>query len=256
MITIALINNKGGVAKTTSTASIGAYMSYIGKKVLMIDSDPQANLTAHFNFKKEEQTIYTAFKDFKEDPENAKLPLLKINDCLYLVPSEPDFERIRENVFNYAEPNRILQRLLMPFKEHFDVCLIDLPPAKDVYAKNALFACDGVLIPIQASKFSLDGVNSLVSFLMKLKKEGFLNFEIIGSFLSMYDERKSISTAVKDVVAEFFKEKMFSTVIRINTDIEKAQANGEDIFMFAKNSNSAADYGKLTEELMKRINLN
>ena len=255
---IANLNNKGGVGKTTSAAGIAAYMSYVEKKVLLIDFDPQANLTAHFNFdvKELKETIHTAIVDFKDDPETAKLPLLKINECMYLVPSEPNLELLRENIGNYAEPNRILQHLLKPFEEHFDVCIIDLPPAKDVYAKNALFACDDVLIPIQAAKFSLDGVNTLVSFLMKLKKQGFLNFEIIGSFLSMYDERKLICTETKQVVSAFFKEKMFDTVIRVNTDIEKAQAEGEDIFVYAKNSNAAADYGNLTEEILKRIKLN
>lgn len=254
MKTIAILNNKGGVAKTTTTANVGAYLAYLEHRVLLIDCDAQANLTQHFNFYDNiEKSLYNAFYDLKFNSKEAKLPIIKINDNLFLTPSENRLREIEDLLTTYGDPSRALKKLLKPFKDHFDYCLIDLPPSLGNLTKNAVFAADGVIIPIEAGQFSLNGVTNIVAYLEELKNDGDLDFDIIGAFMSKYDERKSISVAVKEKVREYFKDKMFDTSIRINTDIEKAQANGEDIFMFARNSHSALDYGKLSDEILKRL---
>lgn len=256
MKTIAIINNKGGVAKTTTTANVGAFLSYNGYKVLLIDSDSQANLTQHFNFYDEiEATLYDAYQKIKEAPKEAQLPLVKVYNNLFLVPSTDKLREIEDLLITYHDPARALKKLIRPLKEHFDFCLIDLPPALGNLTKNAVFACDGVIIPIEAGQFSLNGVTNIVSFLEEVKEEGDLDFDIIGAFMTKYDERKNISVAVKDQVAQMFGERMFKNVIRTNTDIEKAQANGQDIFRYARNSNSAMDYGNLADELLEKVNV-
>ena len=189
-----------------------------------------------------------------DDPKEAKLPLLEVNEHLYIVPSDIRLRGIEDLLVTYGDPSRALSRLLKRLMEYFDYCFIDLPPSLGNLTKNAVFASDGVIIPIEAGQFSLNGVTNLVTYLDELKHDGDLKFDILGACMTKYDERKSISIAVKEQVSKYFKGKMFDTTIRINTDVEKAQANGEDIFMFAKSSNSAVDYGKLGDEIIARLN--
>lgn len=258
MIIIATVNNKGGVAKTTTTANVGACLSYLGYKVLLVDSDPQSNLTQHFNFYDGfERSIYNAYSDARKKPRESKLPIINIpkNNNLFLVPSSPKLRNTERELVNYAEPNRVLKKILKNYSDGFDVCIIDLPPSLGGLTTNAIFACDQVLIPIEAGQFSINGVTEIMQYLQELREEADLDFDLLGAFMSKFDVRTSISFAAQEEVSGYFKEKMFNTYVRINTDIAKAQTHGEDIYMFSRNSNSAKDYEELTKEILVRLEL-
>lgn len=247
------LNNKGGVAKTSSAANLGSYMSYLDHKVLLVDTDPQANLTQHFNFYNVDYSLADAYRDFEANGDT-KLPLLQITENLFIVPSSRDLNRVEREMTAYNNNQERLALLLEPLKEHFDICIIDCPPSLGLLTDNAVVASDSVIIPIEAAQFSLNGVEGIVEYLDRLKrtKRG-LNFEIAGVFMTRFDIREGISFAVQNEIKKYFKDLMFETVIRVNTDIKKAQANGENIFVYAKNSNSALDYAQLGNELLARL---
>lgn len=255
MKTFAFVNNKGGVSKTSSSANVGAYMSYIEKRVLLIDTDAQGNLTQHFNFYNVEKSLYDAYKDFKRMGKRASVPILQKSKNLYIIPASRKLADMERELVTYNNNQRVLQKLLEPLQEHFDLCIIDCPPSLGLLTDNAVVASDGVIIPIEASQFSLNGVEGIMEYLKNIRLHNDLTFDITGVFMAKFDERKSISTAVHEQVKKYFQDRMFKTVVRTNTEIEKAQANGEDIFVFAKNSNSAYDYGSLSNEILDRINL-
>jgi chromosome partitioning protein len=256
MKTIALVNNKGGVGKTTSSANLAAYLSYIGKRVLLVDTDGQSNLTQHFNIYTVERSICDAYSDYLKDPQNAKAPLVKINENLYLVPASRGLNNMEKLLTTFSNNQSVLKKLLKPFQDKFDYCIIDCPPSLGLLTDNAIIASDSIVIPVEAAQFSINGVTGIVEYLNNLKYHHDLDIELTGAFMAKYDERKSITVAVNEQARKIFGNTMFNTVVRINTAIEQAQADGEDIFTYSKDSNSALDYADLSEELLKRLESN
>ncbi len=254
MVTLSFVNNKGGVAKTSSTANVGAFLAYNEYKVLLIDNDPQANLSQNFNLYDQEKNISDAYTKLCNRERDVKLPLVKLNKNLFIVPGSNKLNDIEKNMI--SEPGReyFLKRLLTPLEEHFDFCLVDCPPSLGILTTNSVVTCNGVIIPIEASVFSLNGVKSIMQYLDDLKYSLNAEFDLTGVFMAKYDIRNSISSHVKQEVIKYFKEKMFKTDIRINVAIANAQAEGQDIFYYSKNSNASLDYGNLTDEIIKRIN--
>jgi len=254
-----IINNKGGVAKTSSVANLGAYFSYLEKKTLIVDTDPQSNLTQHFDSSLEKfnikRTLYHAYVDFKEYGIKTEIPIYKINPFLYIVPASNELASMEKELATYNNNQGILTKLLKQFYDHFEFCFIDCPPSLGFLTDNAIVACNSVIIPIEASAFSYKGVDTIINYLEKLKLHNDLYFNLSGVFMSKFDIRESISEAVLSEVKDKFKHLMFNTQIRINTDIKKAQANGEDIFIFSRNSNSAKDYADLADEILERTSL-
>lgn len=256
MKVISVVNNKGGVSKTSSAANIGAYLSYNQHKVLLVDSDPQANLTQHFNFYEINQSISNSYEEMAAHMKREiKLPLLEVNENLFIVPSAPELREVEKNLVTRQFKETFLKKLLAPLQDHFDYCIIDCPPSLGVLTDNAIFASDGVIIPIESSVFSLNGVKTIVSYFEQLKFSANLDFEIIGVFMAKFDVRNSISRAVKQEVEAFFGDKMFDTSVRINVAITDAQANGMDVFRYSRDCNSALDYARLSDEIVARLNL-
>lgn len=257
MKTISIVNNKGGVAKTSSTVNIGAYLAYKGYKVLLVDTDSQSNLTQHLNFYEVEKSLYNAYKDFKKLGVNTKAPILehKENTNLFILPASKELREMERELVTYNSNQNVLSKILNPLNDYFDFCFIDCPPSLGLLTDNAIVASDSVIIPIEASQFSLNGVEAIIGYLEDLKLHNDLQFDITGVFMSKYDVRESISKVVKNEIEKYFKKLMFNTQIRINTDIKKAQANGEDIFVFAGESNSAKDYSNLADEIIQRTNI-
>lgn len=252
MKTIAVVNNKGGVTKTTSAANIGACLAYLGHSVLLIDSDGQANLSQHFNFYGDniESTLLTAYRGAKKK-KGVELPLHGIRDNLYIVPAELELKEMEDQLTSYGDPARVLTGLTKQYADLFDYCIIDCPPALGNLTKNAIFASDSVIIPIAPGQFSVNGVDNIIGYLAELKMA--TEFDILGVFVAKYDARTKISEKTLSEVSDAFEGLMFDTVIRVNTDIENAQVEGKDIFSFSKRSHSAADYQGLTKEILARL---
>ncbi len=252
MKTLAIVNNKGGVAKTSSAANIGACMSFLGFKVLLVDSDPQANLTQHFGYYDIKESIYDAYKAVLEKDRNAKPPLIKHSEELYILPSSMELKDMEKLLVTQNANQSILKRLLKPLQESFDFCLIDCPPALGLLTDNALAACDSILMPVEAGVFSLNGIKNMVQYFNDLKEDLGLEYDILGVFMTNYDQRLGISEAVRKQVESYFGDKLFERVVRTNVAIKDAQANGQDVFTFSKGSNAALDYGELTTQIVNR----
>jgi chromosome partitioning protein len=252
MKTLAIVNNKGGVAKTSSAANIGACMSYLGFNVLLVDSDPQSNLTQHFGYYDVETSIFHAYKSVVDKEKDAKAPLIKHNENLYLLPSSMALKDMEKLLVTQNANQTFLKRLLKPFQESFDYCIIDCPPSLGLLTDNALVACDSLLMPVEAGVFSLNGIKNMVQYFNDIKEDLDLKFELLGVFMTNYDQRQGISEAVRKEVKSTFGEKLFDRVIRTNVAIKDAQANGQDVFTFSKASNAAVDYQELTKQIINR----
>ncbi len=249
MKTISIINHKGGVGKTTSAANIGAYFAGKGHKTLLVDLDSQCNLTQHFGYYNPTKSIYHAFAD----KENGKLPIMEINDKLFIVPSSREFEKMNTELVGRISWEAVLKRLLSPMESLFDYCLIDCPPSLGLITQNALVASRYTLIPIEAEFFSFNGIKSIVSALNEIKKVGH-KLDIAGVFMTKYDKRKVISKTICKEVEEFFGSIYINTPVRDNIALSEAQSDGKDIFSYAPKSHGAIDYKKICDTLIKTLN--
>jgi chromosome partitioning protein len=255
MKTISVVNNKGGVAKTSSAANIGACLSHHGHKVLLVDTDPQANLTQHFGYYEDDVTtsINNAYESYIDKDRSAQVPVIKHSNELYIVPSDQKLKETEKRLVMVNNNQNVLRKLLDPIRDIFDYCIIDCPPSLGFLTDNALVASDQILLPIEAGMFSLNGIKNIINHLNEIKYDHNLNFEILGAFMTKYDVRLGISEAVRQEVQKQFGDKFFDRVIRTNVAIADAQANGEDVFTFSRTSNAALDYGDLTTQILKRL---
>lgn len=249
MKVISVVNHKGGVGKTTSVANIGAYFASKGYKTLLIDIDSQCNLTQHFGFYNPAKSIYNAFMD----KEKGKLPLIEINEKLFLVPSSREFEKMNTELVGRIAWESILKRLLSPLEPLFDYCLIDCPPSLGLITQNALIASRYAVIPIEAEFFSYNGIKSIVGALREVKQVGH-DLDITGVFMTKFDKRKVIAQKIQGEVLNYFGEILINIPIRDNISLSEAQSNGKDIFTYAPSSYGAEDYKKISDVLLKRLN--
>jgi len=254
MKTISMVNNKGGVAKTSSVANIGACLSYMGNKVLLVDTDPQANLTQHFGYYDNiKSNLYDAYNAVISKEKDISPPLIKHNENLFIIPASGSLKDMEKLLVTQNANQTVLRKVLKPVQELFDFGIIDCPPSLGLLTDNAMAAADFVLMPVEAGIFSLNGIKSIVQHLNDLKTDLDLNYEILGVFMTKYDQRLGISEAVKTEVIKFFGDKFFDRVVRTNVAIADSQASGEDVFAYSRNSNAALDYGELTNQILNRI---
>ncbi len=250
-IKIAISNHKGGVGKTTSTLNIGAGLALEKKNVLLIDLDAQANLTQCCGVENPEKTIYGAFRG------EYQLAPYKIKDNLHIVPSCLDFAGIELEIGGKMGRERVLTKLLLPLDGHYDYILFDCPPSLGLITVNAFCAADKVYIPLQAQFLALHGLDKLMEVMNMVKEEN-LNtvVDVAGVFVTQYDKRKVLNRDISESVKNYFKEKVFDTIIRDNVSLAEAPASNQDIFSYAPDSPGAKDYQDLVKEILKRNKMN
>lgn len=242
---IAIANHKGGVGKTTSTQNIGVALSKKGKKVLLVDLDPQGNLSDAFGHDEVETSIYDALTD------KASLPVLTLNKNLSLVPSSLDLSVAEIELSSKTGREYILKDLLDEVADSYDYILIDCPPSLGLLTINALTACKEVYIPLDAQYFSMKGLDKLVYIINQIRKRLNQTVDITGVFLTQFDSRVVINKNVAEMVENSFPNKVFKTKIRRNIALVEAPVENQDIFSYAPKSNGAADYLALTKEIIK-----
>lgn len=236
---ISLANHKGGVGKTCSTANIGAYLSNKGCKTLLIDLDPQAHLTTSFGIQEASSTIYRALRgDVKIEPT-------QVDKNLFIVPSDIDLSAAEMELSAEAGREYILKELLVDIN-NFEYILIDCPPSLGLLTLNALTAAQWLLIPLQAEFLAMKGLTKLIEIVEKIRRRLNTSLELLGVFLTQYDNRRTLSKKVLETAEAMFPNKVFKTVIRNNVSIAEAPAAGLDIFRYAPKSNGAIDYKQLT----------
>ena len=239
-------NHKGGVGKTTSTVNIGAGLSKKGKRVLLIDLDPQANLTQSLNVADSEKTIYGSLRgEFPLTP-------IEISNRLHLVPSTLDLSGAEIELSSEAGREYILRELIEPLKKQYDYILIDCPPSLGLLTINALTAADEVYIPLQTQYLAIQGLTKLLEVVEKIKKRLNKKIELGGVILTQFDSRKTLDKDVAASIEEHFKAKVFKTKIRNTVALAEAPSKGLDIFRYAPSSMGATDYEELCKEIVQR----
>lgn len=250
---ISIANFKGGVGKTTTAINLAAGLILLKQRVLLIDIDPQANLTQSLGLTDEiETSIYTKLRKeaFGEKTRllDAKIQIEKLD----LIPSALELASAELELASVYGREQILSQLLKKVKD-YDFVLIDCPPSMGMLTINALVASDYVLIPLQAEFLPLKGVRSFLKHFKSIKR---LNkeLELLGFVLTKYDARKKMNQRVKaQLEKEFPKGQVFKSLIRTNIALAKAQEAGTDIFTFDKRSHGAIDYENLTREFLSKI---
>lgn len=233
-----IINFKGGVAKTTTTQNLGAALAVKGKKVLLVDADPQCNLTQGFGI---HEPQYDLLNLMVEDGEFAPV---HINENLHLVPGSIQLINAERIFADFLNEKAILQECLEPLRDQYDYILIDCPPAFNLLTSNAIVARDFIIVPVQCETFPYNGLATI------FKRLAMNKIRVDKVLATHYDSVLSIQKRIKNELYEKLPQQMFKTVIRKNTELSKAQDNGKSVFDFNTKCNGAKDYLALAEEII------
>lgn len=245
MKTIALINQKGGTGKTTTAINLGSALAAKGKKVLLIDFDPQANLTYSFGIQPEKGSI-TEFLQGKQTLQT----LLTSKEELDILPSSPNLADYEVSIVNKIGRENILKDRLKDVKG-YDYVFVDCPPSLSILTVNALNATSEVLIPLQMEILSLQGLSQLLGTIQEVKQVLNKKLKIRGIVASMYDSRRKLSKEVMEKIEKNIKERVFKTIIRECVRIAEAPSFAKSVLTYAPSSNGARDYMDLAKEFLK-----
>jgi len=243
---ISISNHKGGVGKTTSAINIGAGLNKLKKKVLLIDLDPQANLSQSLGVIEPERTIYGAIRG------EYSLQPIEILKGLDLIPSTLDLSGAEIEMSGEAGREYILKELIDPIRDSYDFIIIDSPPSLGLLTINSFTASDEILIPLQAQYLALQGLTKLIEVVDKIKRRLNKELKVGGVFITQYDSRKVLNRDVAETIKAHFKDEVFKTKIRDNIALAEAPANGLDIFRYNPKSYGAEDYLSLSKEIIKK----
>lgn len=249
---IAIFNQKGGVGKTTTNINLGACLALKGKKVLMIDIDPQGNTTSGIGIRKRvlKETIYDVLVDDTIDINKVILPTRTEN--LFILPASVDLAGAEVELASLEGREGRLKKAVDSVRDKYDYILIDCPPSLGILTLNSLTAVDSVLIPIQCEFYALEGVSQLISTIELVKKNLNPNLYIEGVVLSMFDGRTNLSQQVVAEVKKFFGEAMYNTIIPRNVRLAEAPSYGLPIITYDPAAIGARAYQEFTTEFMKR----
>ena len=244
---ISLLNHKGGVGKTTSTISIGAALVQLGKRVLLLDLDPQANLTLSLGIPRQKHTIYEALRG------EGELAPVNVKENLDVIPSTLDLSGAEMELINEAGREFILRELFEPLQTEYDYILIDCPPSLGLLTLNALTSSDHVIIPLQTEFLALQGLTKIKQVVDKVRFRLNKKLTIAGVVATMYDNRKVLNRDVVETIRKYFGDKVFNTLVRDNVSLAEAPAARQDIFEYNDKSNGAEDYLELSKEIINRV---
>lgn len=246
---ISISNHKGGVGKTTSAINISAGLHQMGKKVLMIDLDPQANLSQSVGVMDPEKSIYGALRGRYPISE----AVVERELDFHMIPSELDLSGADIELSNEAGREFILRDLLREVSDQYDYVIIDCPPSLGLLTINAFTATDIVFLPLQAQYLAMQGLKKLLEVIEKVKSRLNPSLEIGGVFVTQYDNRKILNRNVLETIRKHFDEKVFTTIIRDNVALAEAPTAQTDIFHYNAKSFGAKDYWELCVEIVERV---
>lgn len=241
---ISITNHKGGVGKTTSAINIGAGLQILGKRVLLIDIDPQAQTTNGLGIKNFKKTIYHILKG-QVKPEDAIIN----RNGLYVIPSSIDLAAAEVELINEYGREFLLKKAMKGVRG-FDFIFIDCPPNLGLLTVNALTYAKEVFIPIQTHYFPLEGVSKLFNTIKLIKERLNPELEITGVICTMVNSRRNLDREIKDGISRYFKDRVFKTFIRENIMLAEAPSFGRTIFEHAPRSHGAEDYMNLSKEIL------
>lgn len=246
---ISFVNQKGGVAKTTSVVNMAIGLKSLGKKVLVIDIDPQGNCTTNFGF--EELEVNTISELLVDDTITVENCILE-SKGIHLIGADIGLAQAEYSLVNKMAREFILKKKLNKLKETYDYCLIDCPPSLSTLTLNALVASHKVYVPMMTSKFSVKGIQQLLDTITAVQNYN-EELKLGGVFITNYDSRNSLATSYLKQLQDVLTDKLLlSTKIRVNIDLAKAQDFNESIFEYNAKSNGANDYIALAKEILEK----
>lgn len=278
---VSIFNQKGGVGKTTSVVNLAVALVKEGKKVLVIDMDPQANTTTGLGVDKEGDSVYDLFYeilDDKEENEKEKNEELEENEedkkarpeaekridfskyiketdsGVLLIKSESSLSGLEVELVNLDPVSRteVLKQIVGKLEEEYDFVIIDCPPSLGLLSINALVASDSIIIPIQTEYYALEGVSELMNTYKLVKDSLNENLDIEGVLLTMFDKRENLSYEVVEEVKSYFKGKVFRTMIPRNVRLAEAPSYGKSVIEYEERSKGAIAYKMLAQEIIDR----
>ncbi len=249
---IAIANQKGGVAKTTTAVNLSACLGELGKRVLLVDLDPQGNATSGLGILKHKlnQCIYNVLIEdllLEKVIQNTNFKGLKI------APARIELAGAEIELVNQMSREGKLARAIESVKSDFDLVFIDCPPSLSLLTINGLTAATDVLIPVQCEYYALEGLTLLMNTLERVRKHLNPDLNVIGALLTMFDARTNLSIQVVDEVKKYFKKRVFRTIIPRNVRLGEAPSHGKPIVYYDGRSKGADVYRDLAEEVLERV---
>jgi chromosome partitioning protein len=249
---ITIINHKGGVGKTTTAINLGFALARKNKRILLVDLDPQANLTESLGDVSNDQSIYGVLLD--QYPLPIRQRYIDGGNTISYVPSELNLSGAESELQAIPAREFILLDKLESVKNQYDTIIIDAPPSLGLLTTNALIAASHVIIPIQAQYLALNGFSKILEFIELVKKPRLNpNLQILGALITQYDSRKVLNKKIEEALRGEYDGQVFKTVIRDNVALAEAPTQGRSIFEYAPTSNGAQDYQALGDEVFNLL---
>ena len=247
---IAVVNQKGGVGKTTTAVNLTAALHELGLKVLLCDFDPQANATSGLGIDKRKIKYSVYDVTINNVPAQQAIVSTKYGDVL---PAAADLAGATVELIGADSRERVLEKALLPVKDQYDLIFIDCPPSLEMLTLNGLCAADAILVPVQCEYYALEGLSDLMSTLRMVKKRLNPRLDIFGVALTMFDGRTNFSTQVAQEVRRHFPGKVFAAVVPRNIRLAEAPSHGLPVTTYDKHSRGAVAYKAMAEEIKAKL---
>ena len=247
---IAIVNQKGGVGKTTTAVNLTAALHDLGKKVLLCDFDPQANATSGMGVDKRKIKYSSYDVTINGIPAESAIVSTRFGDVL---PSSADLAGAGVELIGASDREHQLKAALEPVKDQYDVIFVDCPPSLELLTLNALCAADGIMVPVQCEYYALEGLSDLMATLRTVKRRLNTALELFCVVLTMYDGRTNFSAQVAQEVRRHFPGKVLTTVVPRNVRLAEAPSHGLPVMAYDKFSRGSAAYKEMAEEVVKKL---